>query len=141
MAPLRDHPRLDRRRQKWRKSWVSLFARRMRLVTAASAYARERQKKSKWAALDGWHHLHLVEADVPGIGAAPRRPMVTEDIRNLQRWTGHHGRRLRQRQVFVALLRLLARLWQQVERALDAGSSTSMSISPSLICRVMFDFT
>ena len=35
------------------------------------------------AALDGRHHLHLVEADVPGIGAAPRRPVVAEDIRNL----------------------------------------------------------
>src|SRR6516225_4717077 len=26
------------------------------------------------AALDGRHHLHLVEADVSGIGFAPRRP-------------------------------------------------------------------
>jgi hypothetical protein len=33
------------------------------------------------AALDGRHHLQLVEADVSG--AAPRRPVVAEDIRNL----------------------------------------------------------
>jgi hypothetical protein len=62
------------------------------------------------AALDGRHHLQLVEADVPGIGAAPRRPVVAEDIRNLQRWTGHRRRRLRRRRVFPALLRFLARL-------------------------------
>jgi hypothetical protein len=33
-----------------------------------------------------------------------------EDIRNLQLWTGHRCRRLRQRRVFPALLGLLARL-------------------------------
>jgi len=32
------------------------------------------------AALDRTHDLHLIEADVPGIGATPRRPMVAEDI-------------------------------------------------------------
>jgi hypothetical protein len=32
------------------------------------------------AALDGRHHLHLVEADVPGIGTTPRRSVVAEDI-------------------------------------------------------------
>ena len=31
------------------------------------------------------------EADVPGIGAPPRRSVVAEDIRDLQRWTGHGG--------------------------------------------------
>src|SRR5258708_40319995 len=41
------------------------------------------------AALDGRHHRHLVEADVSGIGATPRRPVVAEDVRALQRWTGH----------------------------------------------------
>ena len=29
------------------------------------------------------------EADVPGIGTTPCRPVVAEDIRDLQRWTGH----------------------------------------------------
>jgi hypothetical protein len=32
------------------------------------------------AALDRAHDLHLVEADVPSIGATPRRPMVAEYI-------------------------------------------------------------
>ena len=31
----------------------------------------------------------LAEADVARIGAPPRRPVVAEDIRDLQRWTGH----------------------------------------------------
>jgi hypothetical protein len=47
---------------------------------------------------------------VSGIGAAPRRPVVAEDIRNLQRWTGHDRRRLRRRRVSPALPGLLARL-------------------------------
>jgi hypothetical protein len=46
-------------------------------------------KRCRAAALDGRHHLHLVEADVTGIGRTPRRPVVAEDIRDLQRWTGH----------------------------------------------------
>ena len=35
------------------------------------------------AALDRAHHLHLVEADVAGIGTSPRRPVVAEDIYRL----------------------------------------------------------
>jgi hypothetical protein len=35
------------------------------------------------AALDRTHDLHLVEADVTGIGAPPCRPVVVEDIRDL----------------------------------------------------------
>jgi hypothetical protein len=38
-------------------------------------------------ALDSRHDLQLVEAHVTGIGLAPRRSVVTEDIRDLQRWT------------------------------------------------------
>jgi hypothetical protein len=41
------------------------------------------------AALDGRHYLQLVEADVPGVGRTPRRPVVAEDIRDLQPWTQH----------------------------------------------------
>jgi hypothetical protein len=73
------------------------------------------------AALDRTHDLHLVEADVPGIGAAPRRPMVAEDIRDLQLWARHDRGSLRRRLFLPALPGLLARLRQQVERALDAG--------------------
>ena len=77
------------------------------LVLAARDMAAERRRA---AALDGRHHLQLVEADVAGIGSAPRRSVVAEDIRNLQRWTGHRRGRLRWRRVFPALLGLLARL-------------------------------
>jgi hypothetical protein len=41
------------------------------------------------AALDRTHDLHLVEADMARIGATPRRPVVAENIRDLQRWAGH----------------------------------------------------
>jgi len=58
------------------------------LVLAAPDNAAERRRK---AALDRAHHLHLAEADVAGIGLAPRRPVVAEDIRDLQLWT-RHGR-------------------------------------------------
>jgi len=71
------------------------------------------------AALDRAHDLHLAEADVAGVGSAPRRPMVTEDIRDLQHWTGHDRRPLRRRLILPVLPGLLARLRQPVERALD----------------------
>ena len=57
-----------------------------RRVLTTRDMAAERRRA---AALDGTHDLHLIEADVPGIGSAPRRPVVAEDIRDLQRWTGH----------------------------------------------------
>jgi hypothetical protein len=53
---------------------------RARAALAARDMAAERDCA---AALDCTHHLHLVEADVPGIGAAPCRPVVAEDIRDL----------------------------------------------------------
>ena len=78
-------------------------------------------ERRRAAALDRRHDLELVEADVPGIGSAPRRPVVAEDVRDLQRWTGHGRRWLGRRRVFPAFAGLLARLRQQVERALDAS--------------------
>src|SRR6266478_39474 len=56
------------------------------LVLAAPDMAAERRRT---AALDRTHDLHLAEADMAGIGLAPRRSMVAEDIRDLQQWTGH----------------------------------------------------
>jgi hypothetical protein len=47
---------------------------------------------------------------VPGIGAAPRRPVVAKDIRDLQRGTGHGCRPLCRRRGFPVLPGLLARL-------------------------------
>ena len=60
-------------------------------------------------------------SDVPGIGATPHRPMVAEDIRDLHLWARHDRGSLRRRLFLPALPGLLARLRQQVERALDAG--------------------
>ena len=56
------------------------------LVIAARHMAAERRRA---AALDGAHHLHLVEADVTDVGAPPRRSVVAEDIRDLKGRTGH----------------------------------------------------
>jgi hypothetical protein len=44
------------------------------------------------AALDRAHHLELAEAYVTTVGVTPGRPMIAEDIRDLQNRTGHLGR-------------------------------------------------
>src|SRR6516225_3712209 len=41
------------------------------------------------AALDRAHHLELAEAHVTAVGVTPSGPVVAEDIRDLQGWTGH----------------------------------------------------
>src|SRR5262252_1686236 len=46
------------------------------------------------AVLDRRHHLELAEADMAGVGLAPRRSMAAEDIRNLQLWTCQQRRAL-----------------------------------------------
>src|SRR6202008_188290 len=43
------------------------------------------------AALDRAHHFELVEADVAGVGVTPSRPVVAEDIRDLQQWPPHES--------------------------------------------------
>jgi len=48
-------------------------------------------KRGGAALLDGRHHLQLLEADVPGIGGTPCRPVVAEDVRDLQRGAGQGG--------------------------------------------------
>jgi hypothetical protein len=70
---------------------------------------------------------------VSGIGRTPRRPVVAQDIRDLQRWTSHRRGRLGGRRLgagrLAVLLRgfllwlfgLLVRLRQQIERARDVG--------------------
>jgi hypothetical protein len=62
----------------------------MGAVLAARDVAAEGRRA---AALDGGHHLQLIEAQVSGIGTTPRRSVIAEDIRDLQRCTGHGGRR------------------------------------------------
>ena len=44
------------------------------------------------AALDGAHHLELEQADVTAVSMTPRGPVVAEDVRDLQSWTGHVAR-------------------------------------------------
>src|SRR5713226_7979700 len=61
------------------------------LVLAARDMAAERCRA---AVLDRRHHLELAEADMAGIGLAPRRSMAAEDIRNLQLWTCQERRAL-----------------------------------------------
>jgi hypothetical protein len=49
-------------------------------VGAALAARHMTAERRCAAVLDGRHHLHLVEADVTGVGAPPRRCVVAEDI-------------------------------------------------------------
>jgi hypothetical protein len=55
-----------------------------------------------------------------GIGLTPSGPVVTENIRNLQRRGGHGRRRLRRQPVFPSF-GPLARLRQLIERAFNTG--------------------
>ena len=72
-------------------------------------------ERRRAAALDGRHHLQLPEAHVAAIGLTPSGAVVAEDIRNLQSWTGHEGRRLLGRLVLLVLL------GQLIERAHHLG--------------------
>jgi hypothetical protein len=112
----------------------------VRTLLAARDMPAERRRA---AALDRSHDLQLVEADVPGVGSAPRRPMVAEDIRDLQRWTGHVRGLLGRRRVFRGLWglpRLLARLRQQVEWAGDSGDQAGGDTRVAR-CRIQFVVT
>jgi hypothetical protein len=57
-------------------------------VLAARDVSAQRRRA---AALDGAHHLELEQADVTAVGLTPRGPVVAEDVRDLQSWTGHVG--------------------------------------------------
>ena len=83
-----------------------------RAVLAARDMSAEGRRA---AALDGTHHLELEQADVTAVGMTPRGPVVAEDVRDLQSWTGHLGPPLRWR--LVLLLRHQRR--EPVERAHD----------------------
>ncbi len=58
----------------------------VRAVLTARDMATERRRA---AALDGAHHFELAEAHMAGIGGPPGGPVVAEDIRDLERWSGH----------------------------------------------------
>src|SRR5437879_13397933 len=94
------------------------------------------------AALDRRHHLQLIEADVTGMGRTPRRPVVAEDVRDLQRWAGHSRRRLRRRLLlFVGIFGFpgLLALWprQPIERTLDGGDHAGGDVGIPH-CRIYF---
>ena len=55
----------------------------------AKDQATKAHRMGRAAALDRCHHLQLVAAHVTGIGLAPCRSVIAEDIRNLQCRTGH----------------------------------------------------
>src|SRR5258705_12080678 len=61
----------------------------VRALLAARDMAAERGRA---ATLDGRNHLHLTQAAMAGIGPAPCRALVAEDVRDLQRWTRHAPR-------------------------------------------------
>src|SRR6516165_3283764 len=81
--------------------------------------AHERRRA---AALDRPHHLQLVEADMPAVGAPQKRTVIAEDVRDLQSWSSH-GRGLRRRRLLgVSPHTLAARPAQAIEWALDLGN-------------------
>ena len=63
------------------------------VLTARNMAAKGRRA----AALDRAHHLELAEAHMAAVGATPSGPVIAEDVRDLQSWTGHGWRRLRRR--------------------------------------------
>jgi hypothetical protein len=81
------------------------------LVLAARDMAAERCRA---AVLDRRHHLELLEADMAGIGLAPCRSMVAENIRDLQYRARHAWCVLGRRLVFFTLQRR-----ETIERAHD----------------------
>jgi len=52
------------------------------VLTAFDMTAQRRRS----AALDRRHDLQLAEAHMAGVGGAPSRPAVAEDVRHLDRW-------------------------------------------------------
>src|SRR5215469_989362 len=74
------------------------------IVLAARDMPAERRRT---AVLDRRHHLELAEADMAGVGLAPRRSMAAEDIRNLQPWTLQQRRASGRRLGLSLFVRLL----------------------------------
>src|ERR1019366_1702563 len=83
---------------------------RVRTVLTAHDMAAESDRA---AALDRRHHLQLAEADVACISFTPSGPVVAEDIRDLQNWTGHQRR--------ASSGRLVLLVDEMIERAFDVA--------------------
>ena len=93
------------------------------VVLAARNMASERRRA---AALDGAHHLQLVEADVAAVGITPSGTVVAEDVRDLQHWTGHAAARYGCR-LALALARLRLR---PARRQAGRAGSRRLAIMP-----------
>jgi hypothetical protein len=61
------------------------------MAPTGQARALKAHEGCRAAALDGAHHLELVEAHVAAVGVTPRGPVAAEDVRDLQSWAGHAG--------------------------------------------------
>ena len=92
-----------------------------RRVLAARDVAAERRRA---AALDGAHHLQLVEARMAAVGLAPRGTVLAEDVRELQN-RPNHGRRRYRAGGFPASR--VACLWRGVVRRASGLSTLAMS--------------
>ena len=73
---------------------ITEFAHKTRIISDVDVCAllAERDvsaESRRTATLNGRHHLQLLEAHVTGVGLTPSGPMIAEDIRDLQSWTGH----------------------------------------------------
>ena len=86
--------------------------RRVRTVLTAHDMPAESRRA---AARDRRHHLQLAEAHMASIGFTPSGPVVAEDVRNLQSWTGH------QRRASSGRLVLLDLADEMIERAGDVA--------------------
>ena len=58
-------------------------------VSAVLAARDVSTQRRRAAVLDGAHHFELEQAHVTAVGMTPRGPVVAEDVRDLQSWTGH----------------------------------------------------
>ena len=66
------------------------------------------------ATFDGAHHFELEQVHVTAVGMTPRGPVVAEDVRDLQSWTGHVD------PLRCRLVVFLRHQWREpVQRALD----------------------
>src|SRR6202166_4044719 len=93
-----------------------------RRILATRDMPAERRRAT---ALDRTHHLQLVEAHMPAVGLTPRRPVIAENVRDLQSWSSHGPASLRRRRLRTVSLRTpAARRAQTLQGALDLGNQS-----------------
>jgi Rad3-related DNA helicase len=75
-------------------------------------------ERRRAAALDRAHHLELCVCEAAPHGLSPGGAVIAEDIRDLQRWTGHSRRRLLRRALLAGERRQLIERAQHVAQHL-----------------------